>query len=397
MIFSNGRQAVSREARADCNLEAAMGLACGVALFTDTSGMDRIRKLNDYVFKKSILAQGDRANPRKSSFGLLGWSKSSPESYWGDDNARALISAITTSGLTNDSEWDEYIIRGILANFRTTGVYGFRPANINGRDLETKGWKHFYNSDIVFCNPHMEAYLWTTYLWLYAKTGYKPLLDRTKAGFEKMMKAYPDWVLEANRFEQERCRMLLPLAWLVRVDDSPLHRAWLDTVAQYVIGIQDKSGAIPQIPNRIVKSNDEYGTGECALSHQPGDPVTDALYSINFAFIGMHEAAAATGNKAYAESAEKMAGFFIRTQTQSQVHPELDGTWYRGFDYKKWDYWGSDGDWGWGVWTNELGWTHSWITTTLSLREMKTSLWDVASKVNAGPWFEKYRRIMLPD
>ncbi len=397
MIFSNGRQAVSREARADCNLEAVMGLACGVALFKDTSHLDKIKKMSDFVFRNSILAQGNRANPEKSSYGLLGWSLSNPESYWGDDNARALLSAITTSGLTSYKNWDEYIVRGILANFRTSGINGFRPSNVNGKVLEEKGWEHFFNSDIVFLNPHMEAYLWNTYLWLYNKTGYKPLLDRTKIGFEKMMKAYPDWVLEANRYEQERCRMLLPLAWLVRVEDTPQHRSWLDTIAQYVIKIQDKTGAIPQIPNRTVSSNENYGTGECALSHQAGDPVTDALYSINFAFIGMHEAAAATGNRAYARSAAKMADFFIRTQTQSQSHMELDGTWYRGFDYVKWDYWGSDGDWGWGVWTNEIGWTHSWITTTLTLREMKTSLWDIASKVDVSPWFELYRKMMLPD
>lgn len=397
MIFCNGRQAVSREARTDCNLEAVMGLACGVALFKDTSHLDKIKKMSDFVFKNSILAQGNRANPEKSSYGLLGWSLSNPESYWGDDNARALLSAITASGLTADNSWDEFIVRGILANFRTTGIYGFRPSNVNGNMLEEKGWEHFFHSDMVFFNPHMEAYLWNTYLWLYSKTGYKPLLERTKIGFEKMMNAYPNWALEANRYEQERCRMLLPLAWLVRVEDTPLHRSWLDTIAQYVINIQDKTGAIPQIPNTIVSSNENYGTGECALSHQAGDPVTDALYSINFAFIGMHEAAAVTGNKAYAMAAEKMADFFIRTQTQSQRHLELDGTWYRGFDYNKWDYWGSDGDWGWGVWTNEIGWTHSWITTTLTLCEMKTSLWDIASRVNVNPWFERYRKMMLPD
>lgn len=397
MIFSNGRQAVSREARADCNLEAAMGLACGVALLADQSHMDKITKISDFVFYNSEFSQGDRADTDKSSYGLLGWSLSNPDSYWGDDNARALLSAIATSGFTQNDSWDELIIRGVLANFRTTGIHGFRPPNINGKDLEEKGWEHFFNSDLVFCNPHMEAWPWATYLWLYDKTGYKPLFERTKAGFEKMMNAYPDWHLEANRYEQERCRMLLPLAWLVRIEDTPQHREWLDMVARYVMKIQDKTGAIPQIPGTIMASNEGYGTGECALSHQAGDPVTDALYSINFAFIGMHEAAAVTGKKAYAESAGKMADFFIRTQTQSQIHQELDGTWYRGFDYEKWDYWGSDGDWGWGVWTNEIGWTHSWITATLTIREMKTSLWNIASKVEVGPYFDHYRKLMLPD
>ena len=45
---------------------------------------------------------------------------------------------------------------------------------------------------------------------------------------------------------------------------------------------------------------------------------------------------------------------------------------------------------------NEIGWTHSWITATLALRQMKTSLWDLSkdSKISTG--FDKIRRRMLP-
>ena len=40
-IFLDGSQAVSRTVRADCNLEAAMGLACGVALLNDPSYLEQ--------------------------------------------------------------------------------------------------------------------------------------------------------------------------------------------------------------------------------------------------------------------------------------------------------------------------------------------------------------------
>ena len=92
-----------------------------------------------------------------------------------------------------------------------------------------------------------------------------------------------------------------------------------------------------------------------------------------------------------------MAKFLIRAQTQSEARPELSGTWFRAFDFGKWDYWGSDGDWGWGVWTNEIGWTHSWITTMLAIREMKTNLWDISSKSKVATKFDYYRKLMLPD
>jgi len=53
------------------------------------------------------------------------------------------------------------------------------------------------------------------------------------------------------------------------------------------------------------------------------------------------------------------------------------------FDYEQWDYWGSNADHGWGAWNVECGWTQSWITTVLALRELNLNLWDLtaASKI----------------
>ena len=396
--FFDGSQAVSRMARADCNLEAAMGMAFGEALFEKPEYGALSQKLNDLVFFKSAICRDQRADPESAAYGLLSYHTEDVEGqHWGDDNARSLLSAIASRSLLGLDRWDELITRAILANFRTAGRFGFRPIRISGADLKKNGWRYYYNSDMIDYCPHMQAWIWATYLWLYDNTILSPLLEKARTGLTMMMRAYPKWRLEANRVEQERCRMLLPLAWLVRVDDTPEHRQWLDTIACYVMDLQDACGAIPQIPSAIVATNDGYGAGECAIAHEPGDPATDTLYSINFAFIGMHEAAAATGDKRYAQSAAKMADFFIRIQTKSETRPELDGTWYRGFDYKKWDYWGSDGDAGWGIWTNEIGWTHSWIIATLALRKLNISLWDLTNNNKLTVDFEKLRDQMLPD
>jgi len=396
-LFFDGSQSVSRSVRADCNLEAAMGLACGVALLNDQTYERTVQKLNDLVFFNSNICGGPRADPNNPAYGLIGSSTQFTEDYWGDDNARALLSALASAALIRSERWDEPILRSILGNFRTTGVNGYRPHLLRGEELQQKGWQHFCQSEHIDYCPHMQAWIWCTYLWLYDKTKYVPLLERARTGLKMMLAAYPKWRLEANRVETERCRMLLPLAWLLRVEDTAEHRQWLQTMADFVIGLQDVSGAIPQIPGHVIESNDGYGTDECAITHAAGDPATDALYAINFAFIGMHEAAAVTGDPGYAQSAEGMADFFIRTQTRSESHPELDGTWFRGFDFKKWDYWASDGDWGWGVWTNEIGWTHSWITATLALRYMKTSLWELTKDSRIAEHFEKYRSQMLRE
>jgi hypothetical protein len=398
--FVDGSQAASRTVRTDCNLESAMGLAFGAAVLGDPKYGETAGKLADYIFFHPELMKEPFTNPEHPSYGLYPncWvSDQAKCRYYADDNVRAILGGIAMGALLKSDRWDDVIVRCILANFRTGGIYGFRPQVLVEDELQQTGWRHHFNSEFIDYCPHYQSWIWTTYLWLYTQTGFAPLLERTRTAFRMIMAEYPNWSPEANRVEQEPCRMLLPLAWLVRVDDTPEHRQWLDTVARYVIDLQDASGAIPQIASTLVPSNEDYGTGECAIVHQAGDPATDLLYSINFAFIGMHEAAAATGNPDYAKSADRMADFFVRSQTRSEKHPELDGTWYRSFDFRKWEYWGSDGDLGWGVWTNEIGWTHSWITVGLALRQMKTCLWDLCRTTHVGHLFDVNCKRMLKD
>ena len=144
-------------------------------------------------------------------------------------------------------------------------------------------------------------------------------------------------------------------------------------------------------------SNEAYGTGEATLLQTNGDPATDLLYQLNFAFLGLHEAAAATGDPFYREAEDKVAKFLCRIQIRSEAHPELDGGWFRAFDFKRWEYWASNTDVGWGAWCIEGGWSQSWITAVLALRQMNTSLWDVTKDSQIKRHLAKVRQEMLPD
>lgn len=84
-------------------------------------------------------------------------------------------------------------------------------------------------------------------------------------------------------------------------------------------------------------------------------------------------------------------------QARSTEHPDLDVAFFRAFDYEKWEAWASDADIGWGAWSVESGWTQSWITTTLGLRLLNTSLWDVgASLQGIRTDFETWIPVMFP-
>ena len=144
------------------------------------------------------------------------------------------------------------------------------------------------------------------------------------------------------------------------------------------------------------QTNEAYGTNEASLIAENGDPVSDLLYTTNFAFLGLHEAAYATGDKEIQEAVERLAEFLCRIQVKSEAHPEIDGGWFRAFDYERFEHWGCNADHGWGAWCIESGWTQGWITTILALREMETSVWDLTSDSKVSVHYDRLKAQMLP-
>ena len=146
----------------------------------------------------------------------------------------------------------------------------------------------------------------------------------------------------------EQARFLLPLAWLVRVQDTAEHRGWLDRLVTDLLVSQDRlSGAIKQEFGTgkeagrcgpcAPASNAAYGSGEGPIMHDGTEPLSDALYTLSFAIAGLREAYGATGIERYAAAETRLAEFLVRTQVVSAKHPELSGAWFRAFDFERWE------------------------------------------------------------
>jgi hypothetical protein len=401
-IRRDGTQPMRYAVRADCLSEVAMMLVANGTLANRPGHTRTGTNLLDYLFHRSGLTGGPRADPTSPSYGLIGWALDSPGNYWGDDNARALLAIGAAAALTGDSSHAEAVARGILANFRTTSVTGYREECILEPALQSRGWRSYWEASHLKYSPHFETWLWACFLWAYDQTGFEPLLRRTETGARLLMDAYPDrwfWCIRSGSIE--RARALLPLAWLVRIADTPEHREWLRRVANDLVALQDPAtGALREIlgeGGHGTASNAEYGTRETTLIQTNGDPISDLLYTCNFALLGLHEAAAATGDPFYREAEDRLAAFLCRIQIRSETHPKLDGAWYRAFDYRRWEHWASNADWEWGPWCIETGWSQPWIASTLALRQQRTSLWDLLKSVPLQPPFARLRPTLLPD
>ena len=425
-IDATGAQELGMNIRTDCVAESAGALALGAwGKFADGKAAAASAGLLDYLFYTSSAQagplRGSAVDPRTSALaGILLWGTNVPAphatSLYSDDQYRALLSAAFAASALNTSKYNIPIARLLLGNVRLTGPLGYTAWLGDQESLAmANGWKHYWYaaepaaSEIQFYQAAARA----GNLWGYKISGNQTLfLDRTLRGLNSSMAAFYEkrWATQVG-MTSALSRMLLPLAWLVRVHDTPETRGWLRDVAELLLTYITPSGALQEDPfgfdgassaHHPPTSNAGYGTAESTLAQNASDPVCDLLYSFNFALLGMHEAAAATAAPAhaapsrdhtvYAEAAAKMADFAVRSQVSSpagaamQPPPpmgtpaSLAGAWLRAFDFEAWDYFASGSDIGWGPWVAETGHGISLITIVLGVRAEETSVWDVLTK-----------------
>lgn len=406
VIGMDGSQMQSVSMRGDCNGESAMALAFGGRVFGRPADLAVAGNLLDHWYFTSDAFRNERGDPAHAAFGLGAWGVGSPSWYvanYGDDNARLLLGTIAAAALCGTDRWDEPVMRCLLANLRTTGELGFRTDRLDIPELSAHEWQYFFRRRVTNYCPHMEAYLWACFFWAYHKTGHELFYRRAENALRMTMDLYADGWRWMNGLAQEKARIVLALAWLVRAKDAPANRALLRKGVDGLLALQAPCGAFREelgLPGNGVfpppASNEAYGTTEASLIQENGDPVCDLLYTTNFAFLGLREAAAA-GDRAAAAAEDKLAQFLCRIQARSDVHPSLDGGWFRAFDFERWEAWGSNADAGWGAWAIESGWTQGWITAVLGLRQMNTSLWDLTRDSRAAHHCDALRRGMIPE
>ena len=164
--------------------------------------------------------------------------------FYKDDAARGILAGIATSSLLKTEKYNTILISTILANFRITGINGFGPASASFDDIIKNGWESYHNSDYSNegsnYSPHYQSYLWAVYLWAYQNTQYQPFYNRAYLAIELMMEHYPTyWIPTSNGITMQRARMLLPLAWLVNVNNTEKHVDWLHNVLNGLLERQD--------------------------------------------------------------------------------------------------------------------------------------------------------------
>lgn len=378
VIDVTGRQWIMPAMRGDCLGECSAVSALDYAVNGEVMG----REISKGLIKTMLDTPKVRDCCQASqTFGSLFFDDSN-RSVYGDDNSRAALGAILSEELLDDPKHAKKLLQLGYSLLRTTGPNGLRTPSLihpnHFQDLKT--WVYYHENNYDKCHPHYQAFHWALNCQLYALSGDKRFLDSAVSAMKEANKYFPDFYWQ-NGASGDWCRVLLPYAMLVEVDDTPEHRQWLDRVVKFFISKLNKYNTVPELMGKrelgrypSPSCNADHGRGESALIQFNGDPACDLLYSINYGFIGLHEACMATGNPEYKAALDGMAEFFCRIQATSTDQSYIDGAWLRGFDYDLWEFFGSASDSGWGPWCVETGWTNAWIATTLALRKLNRPL-----------------------
>ena len=135
---------------------------------------------------------------------------------------------------------------------------------------------------------------------------------------------------------------------------------------KHIRKFQISCGAVKTFFHDEKKTRELYGLSEVDVIHKDSDSITDQLYVNGILTLCLHTAYKATGNKEYRDFFHQIMDFLAGIQIKSK-DKRLNGAWMRAFDYKNWEYYGSNGDVDWGPYCVESGWTNAWIAVTLSL------------------------------
>ncbi|MFM7322597.1 MAG: hypothetical protein ACKO5K_13890 [Armatimonadota bacterium] len=409
-IDSDGGQPVRWWRRADCCGETAGNFALAGTALGDSHLRDVAQRIGDWLLERSILTQGKRARPDNPAYGLIGWNDvdryygdmDGHGVYYADDMARCLLGVLVARTTLDRDAWDNRISRAIWALFRIVSRAGFVPDRLDEAPFEAGGgWQPWFRGRHASLSAHYQGMTQAILLRASALSGDPAPRARARAGLLRMAATHPGgWNCANGSISLEEARMLLPLAWLVRAEDTPAHRALAERFVKAFAARQDRTGfpleALARPDAGVPRSNAEYGVAETSLLQKAGDPVADLLYTANFAAIGLHELAALGIPGARACSDALVAGL-VRAQVRAPGRPQLDGAWYRAFDFRRWEYWASNADVGWGAWATETGWTQSWICLVLALRHRGTSLWDATEAPGLGDALRRWRPRFVSD
>ncbi|WJH32354.1 hypothetical protein N6H14_18295 [Paenibacillus sp. CC-CFT747] len=311
--------------------------------------------------------------PDSATYGFFKWydfPEEKPDQIFTDDNAWA---AFVLLYLYRQTGREEYRVRGLAvteAMLATQRPDGLRANMLLGDVLRKEGRESAVQLDASW-NPHFESIAHAAFVQAYRVTGEQVYLDTAVKGTITLVENADKLAFMYSR-TSGLGRFLLPLSYLSSYDSTGTIREGLRKVTEELFSRQHASGAIEEADN---PDPERFGQEDAGVYLYNGEGIADQLYTNNFLLMNAWEAWKATGDSAYKVKYEELREFLCRIQIASG-DARFNGGWMRAFDLNRWEYFGNNGDTGWGPYCMESGWTQAMIGTGLLLGLLDESVFE---------------------
>ncbi|MGO4500161.1 hypothetical protein AB4114_30265 [Paenibacillus sp. 2RAB27] len=361
--------ALSSDRRPDCTAHTALLFYLYGTWKKDPRYLDKSHQLLTSLFENGFQDM-EKDSP---SYGLFKWYDYPgryPDQMFTDDNAWVCLVLLYLYRKTGRSE---YLERGLpLAEtlLSTQNGNGVRPIVLFRRQLEKLGLAGAGELPPSL-NPHFESIAHAAFIQAYLVTGKQEYVDTALKGSLYLASRIEDLTFMYSR-TSGYSRFVLPLGFLGRFDESGETLSTLERIVEYLLSHQSRLGGIEEADN---PDPDRFGKEDAGVFIHNGEGIADQLYTNNFLLMNIWEAWKATGQPRYKTLYDDLSAYICRIQINS-ADPRYHGGWMRAYDLKIEEYFGNNGDTGWGPYCMESGWTQAITSSGLLLGLLNESLFD---------------------
>ncbi|MDQ1910268.1 hypothetical protein RAC89_07120 [Paenibacillus sp. GD4] len=362
--------ALSTDRRPDCHAHTALCFYLYGRWKKDPAWIDASHQLLQYLFDNGY-QDLEKDSP---SYGFFKWYDNPdryPDQMFTDDNAWVCFVLLY---LYRKTGRPEYLERGLPlaeALLATQGEHCVRPNVLLRGQLKELGREGAAELPPSL-NPHFESIAHAAFIQAYLVTGEESYVHKAVQGSRYMADR-----MEQLNFMYSRTsglnRFLLPLGYLSRKHDSSGETAAaLEHIFQYLLSKQHPMGGIEEADN---PDPDRFGKEDAGVYIHNGEGIADQLYTNNFLLMNAWEVWKATGDERFKTFYDRLSGFLCGIQISS-ADSRYHGGWMRAFDLQHGEYFGNNGDTGWGPYCLESGWTQAIISAGLLLGLLNESLFE---------------------
>lgn len=360
---------VTKDRRPDCHAQTSLMLY----LYGKWSGNEDYlvtsENLMTYLFDNHYqdLEEGS------PSYGFFKWFDDPgqyPDQIFTDDNSWVCFVLMYLYRQTKKEIYLKHALPLAEALLETQRDDGLRSGMLRRAQLVESGREGARQLDASL-NPHFESIAHAAFIQSYLVTGREEYLAAAMKGSKQLLARMDDLTFMYSRTSGLN-RFLLPLGFLSQHDESGEIAQGMQKIVDYLLACQGKLGAIEEMDN---PDPERFGKEDAGVYIHNGEGIADQLYTNNFLLMNMWELWKATGEEAYRKLYDDLSNYMCHIQIASP-DPRYDGGWMRAFDLHHDEYFGNNGDTGWGPYCMESGWTNGIASAGLLLNLLDESIFE---------------------